>query len=176
MHSTDEWLIVGTLVSPQGLQGALRVKPDSEFSERFTEPGQRWILNSDQKLEEVELISGKKLPGKEIYIMTFASITNREEAEKKIGFKLLVPSSSRPHLRENEYHYLDLIGLQAKLDPNEDEIGEVTNLLNAGNDLLEIKLKNGKKVLIPFVEPIVPTVSLKDGWIIITPPPGLLDL
>jgi 16S rRNA processing protein RimM len=30
--------------------------------------------------------------------------------------------------------------------------------------------------LIPFVEPIVPVVNLAEGWIGITPPPGLLEL
>ena len=34
----------------------------------------------------------------------------------------------------------------------------------------------GRRILIPFVEAIVPVVELAEGWIGITPPPGLLDL
>jgi ribosomal 30S subunit maturation factor RimM len=30
-------------------------------------------------------------------------------------------------------------------------------------------------VLIPFVVPIVPRVEVSEGWLEITPPPGLLD-
>jgi len=31
-------------------------------------------------------------------------------------------------------------------------------------------------MLIPFVEAIVPQVNLQEGWIGLTPPPGLLEL
>jgi len=31
-------------------------------------------------------------------------------------------------------------------------------------------------MLIPFVESIVPEVHLNKGWLLLTPPPGLLDL
>jgi 16S rRNA processing protein RimM len=34
----------------------------------------------------------------------------------------------------------------------------------------------GKTLWIPFVEAIVPQVELEQGWIGITPPPGLLEL
>ena len=48
---------------------------------------------------------------------------------------------------------------------------------HAGNDLLEVELNSsGKTLWIPFVEAIVPQVELEQGWIGITPPPGLLEL
>ena len=52
----------------------------------------------------------------------------------------------------------------------------MTDLISGGNDLLEIKRSDGSKLLIPFVEAIVPAVHLKDGWLLLTPPPGLMDL
>ena len=39
----EEWLIVGKIVGVQGLQGELRVNPASDFPERFTVPGPRWV-------------------------------------------------------------------------------------------------------------------------------------
>ena len=49
---------------------------------------------------------------------------------------------------------------------------------DAGNDLLEVELDSGgqQPLLIPFVQAIVPSVHLEEGWIGITPPPGLLEL
>ena len=41
--SADDWLPVGKVVAVQGLKGELRVNPASEFPERFTEPGTRWL-------------------------------------------------------------------------------------------------------------------------------------
>ena len=37
-------------------------------------------------------------------------------------------------------------------------------------------IKNQKKVLIPFVEEIVPLVDIKNNFLIINPPEGLLEL
>ena len=79
-------------------------------------------------------------------------------------------------LNADEFHLLDLVGLEARLKPEGPLIGKVTNLISGGNDLLEIKLLEGRTVLIPFVKAIVPSVELKKGWILLTPPPGLLEL
>ena len=58
-------------------------------------------------------------------------------------------------------------------------IGTVRDLIHAGNDLLDVELHaehGGRRILIPFVSAIVPKVQLEEGWIGITPPPGLLEL
>ena len=45
------------------------------------------------------------------------------------------------------------------------------------NNLLSIELsETRKKVLIPFVKEIVPLIDIKNKYLIITPPNGLLDL
>ena len=62
MISNEAWLTVGKLVAPQGLHGEIRIKPYSDFPERFTQPGKRWIQEKAQSEPlEIELISGKKL-------------------------------------------------------------------------------------------------------------------
>ena len=177
MISNDVWLTIGKLVSPQGLRGEIRVKPLSEFPERFTKPGKRWLKKKEQNEPlEIDLLSGKQFPGKEIFVVRFADVNNRNQAEALIGDKLVVPSSHRPKLAANEFHLLDLIGLEARLQPEGPSIGHITNLTSAGNDLLEIELIEGRKVLIPFVQSIDPKLKLKEGWLLITPPPGLLEL
>ena len=74
---------------------------------------------------------------------------------------------------------LELIGLQVKILESEKLkiIGKVINLENEKNNLLVIELfKNQKKVLIPFVKEIVPLVDIKNNFLIINPPNGLLEL
>ncbi len=176
MNETNDWLIIGKVVGAQGLQGEIRINPMSDFPERFTKPGKRWVKQANKEPTEVELIRGRQLPGKSIYIIRLAGIKSRDSAEAFIGLELLVPKDSRPNLSENEFHLLDLVGLKAKLNRNDSAIGEVKNLVKAGNDLLEIDLEEGRKVLVPFVKEIVPEVNLKEGWLLLDPPPGLLEL
>ncbi len=171
-----DWLIVGKIVAAKGLLGETRINPSSDFPERFTQPGKRWLQQKGEVPREIELIAGRKMPGKAIYIVSFVGITDRAAAEDLIGNHLLVPASSRPKLEKGEFHFLDLIGLEAKLEQNAESIGKVTGLTQAGNDLLEIELLGGRKVLVPFVKEIVPEIQLKEGWLKITPPNGLLEL
>ncbi len=176
MLASETWLTVGKLVAPQGMQGELRINPASDFPERFTKPGQRWLQANNEKPHEIDLLKGRKLPGKSIFVVRFAGINSRTAAEALVGQKMLVPSSSRPKLAEGEFHLLDLLGLEARLDEKGPAIGKVTDLTKAGNDLIEIQLLNGRKVLVPLVLAIVPRVELNEGWIKLTPPPGLLEL
>ena len=74
---------------------------------------------------------------------------------------------------------LELTNLQVKtLENNELKIiGKVVDLENEKNNLLVVQLfKNQKKVLIPFVKEIVPLVDIKNNFLIINPPNGLLEL
>ncbi len=175
MTETD-WLTIGKLVSPQGLKGEIRVNPSSDFPERFLKPGDRWLQKESEEPKKVKLIKGRTLPGKSLFIVSFAEIKNRKDAELIIGKKMLVPATERPILGEGEFHFLDLIGLKVKLKDGNEYIGEIINLTAAGNDLLEIQLYKGKKVLVPFVKQIVPEISINKGFIILTPPKGLLTI
>ena len=201
----DGWLAIGTIVAPQGLDGEVRVYPDSDFPERFVDPGQRWLLRPGKtEPEAVELIEGRDIPGKGLYVVALEGIEDRTQAEALRDCVLLVPASDRPQLGEDEYHVVDLIGLEVFLQETGESIGTVTDLIPAGNDLLEVQLHQKeevksqksevkindsplpisdsrlptppKKVLIPFVKAIATVVDIEMKRIEISPPPGLLEL
>ncbi|MEA5573279.1 ribosome maturation factor RimM [Calothrix sp. UHCC 0171] len=179
----DGYLEIGTIVAPQGLNGEMRVYPDTDFPERFEVPGMRWLLPPHtSQPQEIELISGRYVEGKNIYIIELEGVKNRNQAEEMRGCKMLVLESDRPHLEEGEYHILDLVGLQVFIQESGECIGTVVNLIPAGNDLLEVKLhatsdkKKAKNLLIPFVKEIVPVVDIAAAKVEITPPEGLLEI
>lgn len=203
----DNLIEIGTIVSAQGLQGELRVKTDSDFPERFEKPGERWLqIQPHQLPQSIELLKGKQVPGKNLFIIKLAGINDRNQAENLRGCKLYVSKDDRPKLDPGEYHVDDLINLQVFNQKNGENIGIVTNVFSAGNDILEVtlhrqpeftpeviadlskitrgskkrKLKRKKNklltVLIPFVEEIVPIINLKEKRIEINPPEGLLNL
>ena len=56
-------------------------------------------------------------------------------------------------------------------------IGKVIDLENEKNNLLVIELlADQKKVYIPFVKEIVPLIDIRNNFVIIKPPKGLLEL
>ena len=176
MFEKDKWMLIGEIVAPQGLKGDIRIKPNSDFPERFTKPGKRWIQKDNELPTEIQLIQGKLIPGKSIYILSIEGISSRSSAQQIIGWNLVIPIDSRPDLNNDEYHYYDLIGLEARIGSEKTLIGYVIDLLKGGNDLLEIELVGGKKVLVPFVREIVPEIAIEEKWLLLNPPPGLLEL
>ncbi len=205
--ANDDWLEIGTIVAPQGLKGELRVYPNSDFPERFEEPGQRFLKRpSETEPQPVQLLSGRFVPGKGIYVVQLAGVENRNQAEELRDCVLLVPVSDRPSLGEDEYHVMDLIDLEVFNQLTGEALGIVVNVIPAGNDLLEVKLHKQPEpaaakpqaplptriskirkpkrqteikpatVLIPFVKAIAPVVDLQNRRIEITPPAGLLEV
>ena len=82
-------------------------------------------------------------------------------------------------LQKEEFHFLELLNLEVKSLENDElkKIGKVINLENEKNNLLIIELfKNQKEVFIPFVKEIVSLIDIKNNFLIINPPNGLLEL
>ena len=177
-----DWLSIGTIVGAQGLKGEVRVKPESEFPERFLEPGTRWMLPVGAKISQrdpqpVELLEGRANGKGTVYIVKLAGTRTRTDAEGLQGATLYVPADSRPPLEEGEFHYLDLVGLTVVEQGTQRTVGTIVDLKTQAQDLLEVKLtESDRTVLIPFVDAIVPVVDLDQNRVEITPPPGLLDL
>ena len=140
-QADDEWLEIGRIVAPQGLNGELRVYPNSDFPERFLEPGERWLLRPNAKEpESIQLEGGRFIEGKGLYVVSLEGIRYRDQSEKLRGAKLLVSASDRPYLEEDEYHVMDLLGVAVFHHQTGEQIGTVKDVMAAGNDLLEIAL------------------------------------
>ena len=175
----NKWLVVGLITSSHGIKGRVKVKSLSDFEERFIKPGPRWLQKENEVPIELELTSGFKQPGKESFIISFKEIRNRNQAEKLKKNKILVKTEDLPKLAKDEFHLTELINLKVKILEKKElkTIGEVIDLENEKNNLLVIELlENGRKVLVPFVKEIVPLIDLKNNFLIINPPKGLLEL
>ena len=179
MINKNEWLVVGLITSCHGIKGQLKVKSLTDFEERFLKPGMRWLQKENEPPLEMKLTSGFKQPGRATFIISLEGINSRNDAEQLKKFKILVKTDNLPRLQKEEFHLLELINLQVKTFENDKLkiIGKVLDLENEKNNLLVIQLfKNQKEVLIPFVEEIVPLVDIKNNFLIINPPKGLLEL
>ncbi|MEM6838856.1 MAG: ribosome maturation factor RimM [Cyanobacteria bacterium P01_C01_bin.120] len=193
--TSDDWIEIGRIVAPQGLHGEMRVYPDTDFPERFLEPGDRWLLKpKSSELEKVQLIAGRFLAGKGLYVIKLAGVNYRDQVEALRDARLMISADDRLALESGEFHVADLIGLTVRLQSTGADIGVVIDIYAAGNDLLAIQLRpeaptdtsveasSAKArssqaeppLLIPFVHEIVPTVDLEAGYVEINPPKGLL--
>ena len=179
MINKNGWLIIGVITSCHGVNGKVKVKSLSDFEERFLKQGIRWLQKGSENPSKIKLTYGFKQPGKDTFIVKFQGINTRNDAEELKKYKILVKTDKLPKLKKDEFHLLELINLQVKTLENDELriIGKVVYLENEKNNLLVIELfSNQKKVLIPFVSEIVPLVDIKNNFLIIKPPKGLLEL
>ena len=114
MINKNEWLTVGLITSCHGINGQVKIKSLSDFEERFLNPGIRWLQKENEPPSKIELISGFKQPGKEIFIVKFQGINTRNHAEQLKKFKILVRAETLPKLKKGEFHLLELINLEVK--------------------------------------------------------------
>ncbi|MGL5081123.1 MAG: ribosome maturation factor RimM [Microcoleaceae cyanobacterium] len=136
-----EWIEIGQIVAAQGLKGEVRVLPSTDFPERFLEPGWRWLQKPGQlEPQPVELVQGRCIPGKTMFVVQLAGIEDRNQAEALQGSQLFVTESDRPHLEEDEFYVIDLIDLEVWNQVTGEVIGKVINVIPAGNNLLEVEL------------------------------------
>ena len=179
MIENEDWLIIGIITSSHGVAGKLNIKSLSDFKERFTQSGKRWIQKDEEEPVPYNLISGFQKPGKDSFVISLEGIKDRNEADNLKQHKLLVKSNDIPKLKDNEFHLNQLLELDVKLfvEGEIKIIGKVVDLITENNTLLVIRLlQNNKDVLIPFVKEIVTTIDRRNKYLVINPPKGLLDL
>jgi 16S rRNA processing protein RimM len=137
-----------------------------------------------EKLKEVvlELSGGKARPSKieEIWwhngrpVFKFVGIDSISDAELWAGADVLVEDSEKEQPEEGAYSYADLIGCVLW---NRDVRAGVVRAVEdfGGGPLLEVKLEDGREVLVPFARSICKEIDVIGKTIRAEVPEGLLD-
>jgi 16S rRNA processing protein RimM len=137
-----------------------------------------------EKLKEVvlELADGKKRPSQieDIWwhdgrpVFKFVGIDSISEAEHWAGADVLVDDSEREQPEEGAYSYADLIG--CVLWDRDVKAGVVRAVEDFGaGPLLEVRLEDGRDVLVPFARSICTEIDVAGKTIRAEVPVGLLD-
>ena len=137
----DNWLLIGRIVGAHGLKGHVKVYPESDFPERFVQPGERWLKKTGQAPTPVKITSGRYLEGTKNYLVKLAGIDYRDQAEDLRSAQLIVPADDRLPLEAGEFHVEDLVGLSVVMQADQTELGTISNVFTTGHDLLEVTLK-----------------------------------
>lgn len=137
-------ICIGKIAGAHGVKGLVKIFPYCE------DPA---LL--EQALEHTIKIKSKN--GKHL-LCDIEGVRDRDQAEALKGIELHITRDQLPDLDEGHYHE-DLIGMIC-VDMDGTEVGVVQSVENYGaSDLLNIKMKNGQDVLIPFNEDFVPDVG-----------------
>lgn len=175
MSDNADLVRVGIIIKPHGIHGELKVKPLTDSPNRFHSLSEIFMIPVDgdnsfsAKIESVRLHQNRVL-------IKLDCINSVNEAETVIGYEICINREECIELPSDTYFAFDLIGLKV-LSPVGEYVGTIADVLSSpGQDLLVVKKKNNKKVMIPFVAEIVTDISIDQKRIKIQDLPGLLDL
>lgn len=166
-------LQVARIGKPHGIRGEVTVQVLTDAPEDRFVPGTELTVEPASK-GPLTVISARW--NKDILLLGFEEIVDRNGAETLRGAQLFVDTEELAEEDDDEGWYEhELVGLKAKVGA--DVVGTVSGLRTLTvQDLLVVEDTKGREVLVPFVEEIVPEVNVADGYVLLTPPPGLFEL
>ena len=186
------WTVLAHLLRPQGRKGELLAELLTDFPERFRDTPRVFLARPDFTGSEAEArelrVTNHWLPvGKNHgrIVLTFNGIDTISLAETLEGLDVLIPSTERMQLDEDEEYIDDLLACTVFNGPQ--PVGQVTAVdfpttpdgsrrLPDAAPLLTVLTPDGSEVLIPYVQAFLVKVSVETGRIEMNLPAGLLDI
>ena len=193
---------IGTIGSPHGIHGELKVNMDTDFAADRLQQGLYLHVKRPNRLtpRPIRIESGRKQAGN-TYLVKFECVNSRLGAAAFKSYGVFVRLDDRPTLQTDEYLVRDLVGMNCYREESEiikagkviaqaksvlvgqvvgvvppDELCDpaMAKLMHAMLEIL-IAGTEDKLCLIPLVPSIVTSVDIKTNGIVIDPPAGLLD-
>lgn len=165
-------VMVARIAKPHGIHGEVVLDSFTDVEGRLENTDLFLLMNHGAVVRELKVESRRFFGGR--FVMQFAGIPDRTEAEKIRGMELAVPQEEIGSLPENQFFVHELVGMSVHLMDGR-HIGTVKSVMRAGGvDLLEIGERG--QILIPFSEPICVEVDMEKRQITVNPPEGLLQL
>ncbi|WP_055479643.1 ribosome maturation factor RimM [Sphaerimonospora mesophila] len=166
-------LVVGRIGRPHGVRGEVTVEVRTDDPDVRFAPGT--ALATDPAEAGPLTVEGARWH-KGILLLALAGVTDRDAAEELRGTLLVIDSADVPRSADpDEFRDHELIGL-AVLTVAGERVGEVTDVLHHGQDLLVVRRPARSDAYVPFVKALVPEVDLDRGVLVVDAPPGLFDL
>ena len=159
---------VGRIADAWGIKGWFKVLPHSAQPEALFS-SKRWFIQpsgpatSTPKTGAFRLAIREAKEHSDVVVASSEDVPDRTSAEALRGARIFVPRSSFPTAGDDEYYWVDLIGLTV-INREGVELGAVRELLSSGpqTTLVLAALEDGKPVerMVPFVSAFVDQVDL----------------
>ncbi|AXI79620.1 ribosome maturation factor RimM [Peterkaempfera bronchialis] len=166
-------LVVGRIGRAHGIRGDVTVEVRTDEPELRLAPG-AVLLTDPPSAGPLTVESGRVHSGR--LLLRFAGVGDRNAAEA-LRNTVLIAEVDPAELPDDPDEYYDhqLVGLDVVLRDGT-RVGEVSEVVHLPyQDLLSVTTGDGREVLVPFVERIVPEIDLEEQRAVIDPPPGLID-
>ena len=174
MKETASLISLGKIVKPHGIKGAVQVYPYSDADLLLKT---KTLYISDDEGRNVPFhVSWARTKKKNALIIQFAKVTDRNFSEQLTGKEVFIDKAAIPPSGPGEYYHFQLKGLKV-YDSKRGFTGHIQGILDAGgNDILVIRDKENREIMIPAVKEFLMEIDLMSGICKVDIPDGLYDL
>ncbi|MDR5683573.1 MAG: ribosome maturation factor RimM [Armatimonadota bacterium] len=164
-------LRIGVVMRPHGIHGEVRVRPDTDFPDRFRTLRRVLVVRGDRTTAYgVERVRSAG----ETFLVKLTGVDTPETARELSGASLHVEREDAPPLPEGRFYVHDVIGMEVTTTDGE-PLGWVAEVLRTGaNDVYAVR-GGGREVLIPAVRDVVAELDPRGGRMVVRLIPGLVD-
>lgn len=167
---------VGKIVNTHGIRGELKVVTQTDFPEIRFKPKSRLVLqHPEQTRQTLDVVVESSKTHKQMYLVKLKQFDDINEVEQYKGWLLKVRKSDLAELEENEYYYYEIVGCAAVTEEGE-ELGVITEILQPGaNDVWVVQRKQGKPLLLPYIEQVIKHVDVAEKRVTVHLLEGLME-
>ncbi|MBN2225630.1 MAG: 16S rRNA processing protein RimM [Deltaproteobacteria bacterium] len=160
-------IILGEIIKPHGLNGAVKVRSFADSPESFVRPTRLFMVSADGNRLEISIRDAN--PMGRLVTLKIEGIHTREQAEDLVGNRIVINREDLPDAQEDEYYWQDLIGMSV-YDSAGTYYGIITSILPTGaNDVFVVEGTNGEEILIPGTFEAVLEVNIPERRMVIEP-------
>lgn len=161
-------LEIGKIVNTHGVRGEVKIQPWCDDPGLFEELE---YFYADGKRYDIRSVRFHK----QSILAYLDGVNSMEQAELLKNKILTIEREALGELPEGVYYICDLLGLEVKKEDGT-TLGKIDEVLKTGsNDVYVLETEDKKPLLIPVLDDVVKEVNIKDGYVIVCPPKGLID-
>ena len=171
-NKKTELISIGKILSSHGVKGFAKIYLLTDYPERFEELHTVYILKEgkppiESEIEEIRYTN-------DTLLIKLKYFTSPELVNTFKGALIQIPEDERLELPE-EVFYIDQLKGCKVYSEDQKLLGEVSDILEGQNTVLEITTLDKKEVMVPFVKDLVPFVNIAERKLTVKLIPGLFD-
>jgi 16S rRNA processing protein RimM len=169
----DGMIRIGRVTRAHGVSGELEVRPDWEQSRGLLE-AREIVLESDSGERESRSVRSSRQTPKGV-LLSLEGIGDRDQAEARRGFAVLVRREVLPALADGEYYLCDLVG--ATVECPDGPVGQVVEIqMYPSVDAIVIEAADGARFEQPLLDEWIARVEPKARRVELVSRDGLIEV
>ena len=174
-----EMAIIGKIIAPFGIKGAVKVYPYSDFLDRYRLL--KKVQLAGEGFKQYKTIQ-KAWRHKNLWIFHFEDCSTRNEAQGLVGLLVKIFSEQRMPLPPGSFYIDEVLGLAA-VETGGQRLGYVQDILKTGSNDVYVIVKekehnragSRQEILVPALKDVVKEINPEKGYILLELPAGLLE-